>query len=208
MSGIAITLTGAWAEASRAAQQLAAGFKKAADRAVLAEANFLRGHIVKNLTSGGAHAGAPFAALSPNTLIIRKFKGFGGSKPLMVTGALRNSISVVRLPGGACFVGVRRGAPHAGAPGGAANLAAIHEEGRTFTIQMTAKMRKFLAVAFSKAGGPKRGAGGGGGAVIVIRIPARPFVGPALDRYARRDDVKARFWERVNKDLGGILGPV
>lgn len=206
MAAVSITLTGAWAETSRAATQLAEGFKKAADRALLAEANFLRGHIVRNITSGGAHAGAPFVPLSPSTLIIRRFKGFSGSKILMVTSAMRNAVSVVRLPGGACFVGVKRGAPHAGSPGGAANLAAIHEEGRTFTINMTPKMKKFLAAAFGKAGGPTRASGGGGGAILVIRIPARPWVGPAIERFAKPDAVKGRFWDRVNRELGGILG--
>lgn len=203
---IQIKLVGDWSKAARITDSMGARFAKAQERAVLQEAHYLRGQIIKNITSGGALAGAPFAGLSPGTLVVRAFRGFGGTKPLIVTGALRNSVSVVKLSGGAVFVGIRRGAAGKGGKGGA-NLAELHEFGGSWTQRMTAKMRRFLAAAFRKAGRPfGQGKGSKGAGVIVVRIPARPFVGPVVERFARPEDVKERFWKVVAAGMGYDLG--
>lgn len=207
MSGLKIQLTGAWAQAHFVTSQLPGRFEVAVKRALLQEAHDMRGKLVKNITSGGALAGAPFAALSPWTLAIRRFKGFGGTKPLIRTGSLRNSISVVQLASGGVFVGIRRQAKGAGGQS-LVNLAELHEFGKTFTMHMTPKMRRFLAAAAKAAGLPFGGGGKGGGSpgLITITIPARPFMGPVFDKFAQPADVKKRFWERVAKALGYDLG--
>lgn len=205
---IKVKLFGDWQKTARIADGMQARFERAQQQAVMREAHLVRSHIVKNITSGGSHAGRPFAALAPGTLIIRAFRGFGGSKPLLVTGGLRNSVSVVKLAGGAVFVGVRRGTAAKGGKGGA-NLAEVHEFGGSWTVKMTARMRRFLAAAYRRAGqqfGRGSKGGGKGAGVIVVRIPARPFVGPVVEKFAKPEDVKKRFWDNVAKGMGYDFG--
>lgn len=205
MSSFILKLTGAWAEASRVTSQMAEKFEKATDRALMQEANRLRGFIVKNITGGGGPSGAPFAALSPLTLIMRKFRrGFAGTKPLMQTGALRNSISVVKVGQGAVFVGVMRKSAKG------VNVGEVMEFGsKGYTIKMSPKMRRFLMKAFRSAGlvsSSGHGGGSKGGGVLVIKIPARPFIGPTVAKEARPEDVKKRFWDSVAASMGGDFG--
>lgn len=42
----------------------------------------------------------------------------------------------------------------------------------------------------------------------VIRIPARPFIRPTLEAYGRPADVRARFYQRVAKAMGGDIGKI
>ena len=204
MSLIQLKLFGDWSKAGAITASMGARFERAQEQAVLKEAHLLRGKIVQNITSGGSLAGRPFAALAPGTLIVRRFRGFGGTKPLLVTGALRNSVSVVRLAGGAVFVGIRRGT---GPSKGGANLAEVHEYGGSWQVRMTARMRRFLAAAFSRSGQKfGHGTGAKGAGVIVVRIPARPFVGPVVERFAQPEDVRKRFWDNVARAMGYDLG--
>lgn len=199
MPELGVKLFGDWDKAAKALEHVEDRFAKAAEKAILQEAHRLRGHMVQNVTSGGTLAGRPFAPLSPATLIIRKFVGRGGTKPLIVSGALRNSITVVKVAGGV-FVGVRRKAEKG------VNIAALMEfGGGPWTRPMTAKQRRFLAAAF-RAAGQKFGDPPAGGGVLKIKIPARPFMQPVVDKFARPSDVKKRFWEVVAKEMHGDLG--
>lgn len=191
-------LVGDWAKAGKIVQSMDKRFAAAAEQAVLREGHMLRGKVIQNITSGGTLAGKPFAPLSPATLAIRRFTGFGGTKILMRTGALRNSV-VVRKVGNAVFVGVMRTSK------GKANIAEIHEFGAgPYTVVMTQRQRRFLMAALSSMGGaPSPGKGGG---VLVIRIPARPFLGPVFEKFAQPRDVAKRFWAHIAKAMGGDLG--
>jgi phage gpG-like protein len=209
--GFGIKLLGDWAKTGKIVDTMADRFRAAADKAIMREGHFLRGHMVQNITSGGAAAGAPFAPLSATTLKIRKFRGFGGTKVLMQTGALRGSITVAKV-GGGVFVGIlRKGGK---GKGGRANVAEIHEFGITFSMPTTEKQRRFLMVALSGAkgtkGSPGKGSGarasGGGGGSIKVRIPARPFIGPVVDKMAQPEQVRKRFWDFMAKAMGYDLG--
>lgn len=194
-----VSLGAGWGQAAAALKGMSQRWNRAVDQALMKEAHLLRGNIVRNIASGGQHAGKPFKPLSPNTLAIRKFKGFGGSKPLVVTGALRSAVSVVRM-GAAVFVGIRR----AGKGKGGANLASLHEfGGGPWTRPMTAKQRRFLMAALKNSGASSPGTGGG---MLTIRIPARPFVGPTVDRFHAPKDVQRRFWQNVSAAMGGVIG--
>ena len=198
-----VTLSPDWGQASRIASTMQGRFTKALDRAVMKEAQFLRSHMVKGIASG-APGGNPFKPLSPMTLALRAAGGFGGSKPLIRTGALRGSITVVKLSGGRVFVGVHRSAK--GADGkGLANVAALMEFGGTSTH--TLRQRRYLMAKLRQAGItlPK---GGGGGVPIggKIIIPARPFVAPVLSTYAKPSDVKRRFYAEIAAAMGGDFG--
>lgn len=198
---------GDWKELERILKTLPRRLPGAMRNAVNAEAQSLRGHVIKNITSGGAHAGQPFAKLSPMTLIIRRFRGFGGSKPLIVSASMRNAVSVLNTATGA-FVGILRGAPHPSGRG-AINVARVHEEGRTFTVPKTRKMIRFLAAAMRSAG-QSFGSGGGGQVgqpgVIVIRIPARRFMSAVFERWGQPEDIADRFWSRTANALAGDIG--
>lgn len=209
--GFGVKFTGDWAKTGKIVDSMADRFRTAADKAILREGHFLRGQMVQNITSGGAAAGSPFAPLSPATLRIRKFHGFGGSKILMQTSTLRNSITVARM-GGGVFVGIlRKGGKGKG--GGRANIAEIHEFGISFTMPTTEKQRRFLMAALSGAKGTKGSAGkaagskaSGGLGSIKVKIPARPFIGPVVDKFATPTLVRNRFWDFMAKAMGYDLG--
>ncbi len=196
---IGVQLTGQWQKAGRILENLDKRFEAAAMKAVLQEAHFIRLKVIQNITDGGATAGAPFAPLSPLTMMIRRFRGFGGGKPLIVTGALRGSVVVLKLGRGAVAVGMNRKSASG------VNLALLHEEGSESMRRMTAKQRRFLAAAF-RASGQRFGDTGGGGGMLRIRIPARPYFGPVVAKFAKSEDVRTRFFERVRRELGGDLG--
>jgi hypothetical protein len=196
-----VTLSPDWAQASRIASTMQGRFTKALDRAVMKEAQYLRGMMVKGIASG-APGGNPFKPLSPMTLALRSAGGFGGTKPLIRTGALRSSITVIRLSGGRVFVGVSRSAK--GADGKSlANLGELHEFGGTST--RTLRQRRYLAIKLREAGisMPK---GGGAPLGSKITIPARPFIGPVLKTYAKPADVRRRFYQSVAESMSGDFG--
>lgn len=178
--------------------------KAAIDKAVLQEAQFFRTKIVEGLREG-APGGQAFAPLAPTTLAIRTFKGFGGTKPLIVRGDLRNSITVVKQ-GDTVFVGVLRTAK-AGGGQSLANVAAVHEFGsRPIVLKLTPKMRRFLHAAFRAAGLDAPAADRPSTGIAVIKIPARPFLRPVFERWSRAEDVSKRFLDRVARNLGGDFG--
>ena len=103
-----VTRIGDW---TRIGKLLASGpqrVKVAVDKATMQEAQFLRTKIVEGIREQ-APGDRPFTALAPTTLAIRKFRGFGGTKGLLVNADLRNSITVTRQ-GDQVFVGVLRSA--------------------------------------------------------------------------------------------------
>lgn len=176
--------------------------------AVAQEAHFYRRKIIEGLREQ-APGGKRFKPLSPATLAVRRFMGFGGTKALIRTGSLRNSVTV-RIVGDGAFVGILRTAR--GKNGQSlANIADIHEHGAgPYLIVMTDKMRRFLAAAFARAGllqSGSRGSLGGGSrwGVLVIRIPPRPFLQPVFDKYGGIVG-RERFIQRVVNLLGG--GPM
>lgn len=244
-------LYGDWGKAAKLADGLAGRFQKAVDAAVMAEGQYLRGQIVKGIRSG-APGGKAFAPLSPITLAVRKMRGMGGTKPLVVSGGLVGGIVAVRV-GRAVFIGLLRQAKSK-AGKSLANVGAIHEFGASWSQTLTPKARRFLFAAI-RNGGLSRGSGdhvtlksgtrairkGGrwrdqkgrflsgaqlaeakaaseaaraaaagapkaGGSTITITIPARPFIGPVLERDGKPEAVRKRFWERVAKGMGYDLG--
>lgn len=218
--GAAVKLVGDWKKALTTTQGMSDRFRKAVRQAMLQEAHFLRGQMVKGITSG-APGGQAFAPLSPITLALRQADGARGTKPLIRTGNLRRSFSVVEvggaLVGGRIFVGVHRSAKNRDGKS-LANIAATQEFGKEFSLEKSRKMlRRIFAllrergihikgtVGRDKAGrftaGKFKGNGDGR-----IRIKARPFVRPVIDAYAKPDEIKRRFWKRLAKGMGYSVG--
>jgi phage gpG-like protein len=174
------------------------------DKAVLQEGQFLRTKIVEGIREQ-APGGRAFAPLAPTTLAIRKFRGFGATKALLVHGDLRNSITVTKV-GDQVFVGILRTArTRTGQP--LVDVAALHELGsRPIVTRLTPKARAFLHAAFRRAGLDTHGAGGPTTGIAVLRVPARPFFAPVFEKHAQPDAVAKRLVERAAKALGGDFG--
>ncbi|MBK8940967.1 MAG: hypothetical protein IPM79_25975 [Polyangiaceae bacterium] len=198
---MAVTRTGDWA---RARQLLAAGpqrLRSAIGVAIRQEAQGLRNEIVQGLTSQ-APGGEPIKPPAPLTLAARQLEGFGGSKALIVRGDLRNSITVI-VQGDEAFIGVSRSARSSGGES-LVDLAQLHEYGGPpVVIPITPKMRRFLFALLRQAG--KEPTGGSGRGVVVVQVPARPFLRPAFEKF--REGASRRFLERVAQQLG-FGGPV
>jgi phage gpG-like protein len=193
---MAVSRTGDWARARRLLTAVPQRLQAAIGTAVRQEAHALRNDIVQGLTSQ-APGGEPLKPPSPLTIAARQFEGFGGSKALIVRGDLRNSITVI-VQGDEAFIGVSRSAR---SKDGASmvDLAKLHEfGGPPVIIPITPKMRRFLFALLRKAG--KEPTGGGGRGVIVVQVPARPFLRPAFDKF--REGASRRFLERVARELG------
>lgn len=203
-------LTGDW---SMAKTILASGaeLSKAIDYAVQMEAQDARKKIIKGIRDQ-APGGRKFAPLSPMTLAMRKLRGFRGSKALVESGALIGSITVVRKSKGKWFVGVLRSA-RAKDGKSLVNVARVHELGAVIVLRVSPKMRTFLMASMRRAnlGGSKKGAGFIGGqlsrGIIVIKIPARPFIGPVIDKIAKdRAGLQKRLAQRIARKMNFKLG--
>jgi phage gpG-like protein len=193
---MAVSRTGDWARARRLLTAAPQRLQAAIGTAVRQEAHALRNDIVQGLTSQ-APGGEPLKPPSPLTIAARQLEGFGGSKALIVRGDLRNSITVI-VQGDEAFIGVSRSAR---SKDGASmvDLAKLHEfGGPPVIIPMTPKMRRFLFALLRQAG--KEPTGGSGRGVIVVQVPARPFLRPAFDKF--REGASRRFLERVARELG------
>ncbi len=193
---MAVSRTGDWARARRLLTAAPQRLQAAVATPVRQEAHALRNEIVQGLTRQSP-GGEPLKPPSPLTIATRQLEGFGGTKALIVRGDLRNSITVF-VQGDEAFIGVSRSAR---SKDGASmmDLAKLHEfGGPPVIIAMTPKMRRFLFALLRKAG--KEPTGGSGRGVIVVQVPARPFLRPAFDKF--REGASKRFLERVAKELG------
>lgn len=181
-------------------------WRRAKKRAVLKEAHRLRGLMIQAFNAGGP-PGKKWKRLTFFTKLVSWAKGHGiRGRPLMVTGDLRNSHSVVEEDDETVFVGVHRTArskgtrgrdkqgrfTRAGAGKGMVSLAAVHEFGsRPIYINTSPtsakgrRIRKFFIWLFKKTRGrikPLRKNTVG----IVVRIPPRPWIGPIWEQEADR----------------------
>mgnify|MGYP000896340109 FL=1 len=193
---MAVSRTGDWARARRLLTAAPQRLQAAIGTAVRQEAHALRNEIVQGLTSQSP-GGEPLKPPSPLTIAARQLEGFGGSKALIVRGDLRNSITVI-VQGDEAFIGVSRSAR---SKDGASmvDIAKLNEfGGPPVIIPITPKMRRFLFALLRQAG--KEPTGGSGRGVIVVQVPARPFLRPAFDKF--REGASRRFLERVARELG------
>jgi hypothetical protein len=187
---------GDWSLARRILAEGPMKLKASIGTALRQEAEVLRKGIVTGI-SEQAPGGEPFKPLSPLTLAARKLAGFGGTKALMVRGDLRNSVAAI-VQGDEAFVGVPRKAR--GRDGRSlVDVAQVQEFGSNpIVIPITTRMRRFIFAMLRQAGKePQPGAGKG---VVVVTIPARPFLRPALRKFV--EGAERRFLGRVAKLMG------
>ena len=199
---MSVRKSGDWALARRLLAGGPAKLKAAVGTALRQEAQLLRKEIVEGITKQ-APGGEAIKPPSPLTLAARKMKGRGGTKALIVRGDLRNAIAAI-VKGDEAFVGVPRKAR--GKDGQAViDVAQVQEFGAgPIIIPMTPAMRRFLFALLRKAGEERRSDGTGRG-VVVVTIPARPFLRPAFERFSK--GAQKRFLGRVAGLMGMAAGP-
>jgi phage gpG-like protein len=202
-------LIGPWGAALKTLADFPSNVAKAKRRALAQEAQFFRTKIVEGLREQ-APGGRAFKPLSEHTIALRQFFGFKGTKALVRRADLRNSIAVHELHDSedSIFVGVMRTAKNA-AGAALVDVARLNEEGsKPIIIKITPKMAALLGAAFRKLGGaanrmgppkPKTG-------IIVVQIPARPFMAPVFEKFGQAEEASKRFAERFRKEMKG-LGP-
>ena len=171
---IQIKKIGTWAKVGRLLATAPRRMQAAFDKALWQEGQFIRTKIVEGIREQ-APGGRAFAPIAPTTLAIRQFRGFHGTKALIVQADLRNSITVVR-DGDRVLVGVLRTARNR-AGKSLVDIAALQEYGsRPIVIHLTPKARAFLHAAFRHAGLDASSSGQPSVGIAVIQIPARPFL--------------------------------
>lgn len=178
---------------------------KAQKKATQEGALFLLKAIKEGLDKS-APGGVALKPLSPFTLAVRKLLGIRGRRPLLARRNLRRSLAVKKTPSGDYFVGVPIGAK---TPQGKsiAEIAATHEFGAApRVVQLSDKQKAFLGVVAglipSSKTPPKPGAGGGG--ALIIRTPARPFIGPVFEKHKRA--IQERIMKALADAMNGAYG--
>lgn len=122
-----------------------------------------------------------FDNVKPANARVTKFLK-GSSKPLVNDADLRNSIGVIE---GDDEFSLLIGVP----AGRNAKLAAIHEGGAIIVQEMTEKQRRWMFANLPKQTEREKAVAAGrsqGTGIIVIHIPARPFIGPTFERAAKK----------------------
>jgi hypothetical protein len=201
---INVTKIGPWSRVGKLLEAAPRRMQAAFDKALLQEAQFLRTKIVEGIREQ-APGGRAFTPLAPTTLAIRQFRGFHGTKALIVQADLRNSITVVK-DGDRVLVGVLHTARNRVGKS-LVDIAALQEYGsRPIVVRLTPKARAFLHAAFRHAGLDRPESAQPGIGIAIIRIPPRPFLAPVFEKYAQPEQVSRRFLERVAALLGGDFG--
>ncbi len=195
-----VVKVGEWRRAAQLLRRAAGGMERSIDRALRAEAEGLRREIILGLTEQ-APGGTPIRELAATTLAARRLDGFDGTKALVRNADLRNAISVT-VRNLRAWVGVPRKTVRGKS---LTDIAQMNEFGfGPIVIALTDRMRRFLFALFREVdGGVEEGGGAGGGApgTIIVRIPARPFLRPAFDKW--RQGARERFLRRLGGDLFG-----
>lgn len=201
LTGSAKGTYGKWSEVFKTLGNAPRDIAEAKKKVLLQEAQFLRTKILEGLREQ-APGGSKFKELSPQTIAIRKFLGFKGTKALLKHGDLRNAIAVLDM-GDTIFIGVPRTAKGAGGQN-LVDVAELNEYGgKPHVIKLTPKMSALLHTAFKAAGLPKKNPHAPTTGIIVVQVPARPFIRPVMEKYGEPKDVEKRMAERLQKLMKG-----
>ena len=184
-----VTLTGDWSNYASYKRSVSSRFAYRIQTFLLREALIMRTLIVEEFPTQGKKLWKP---LSPWTIANRRLRRFGGTKALIHSGQLMNSVTALWDPAKrAAFAGVlyqTRGKDGKSL----VNLAKLHEYGHPgIVIRVSPRMRRFLFflakyLPAHRGSKTRRGAGAGKN-MIVVRIPARPFMAPAQRMFLKTD---------------------
>jgi len=174
-----IKLTGQWKKAQKILDKGAQRVELSKRKIMASEAKFYAQKIKEGLESQ-APGKKPIKPPAESTLISREFKGFNSTKSLIVRRDLVNSITDI-VKGDKAFAGIPKSAR--GTDGqNLAKIGEINEKGKNgIVIEITPKMRKLFGAMFAgsdnESPGKKK--------VIIVNIPARPFITPVLETYGK-----------------------
>ncbi len=192
--------TGAWGPVLTTLKNAKQDFKEAGKAILLKQGLLFRDQVVRGIRDQ-APGGKAFKPLKPTTIAIRKFFGFKGTKALMHRGDLVNAIRLQELGELSVFVGVSRTAKSSEGEA-LVDVAKLMEYGsKPIVIKITPKMAALLHLAFKKGAtnlmGPRPPSTG----VIVVQIPARPFIGPVFEKFSEPDEAHKRFAEQFRRHM-------
>lgn len=177
-SRVGFMLVGDWVKAHAIIKATPKELDRAIPKALWAEGLYAAAEIKKYIRTSIPPANAA-------STILQK----GSSKTLQDKLDMLNAITPIKSAKNKVYVGIARSAAR-----GTVRIARVHEEGRTIVQVMTPKQRKYLHAKLGGTGGSK-GGGGTGTGVIIIHIPARPFIRPTFERL--REGYEERFLGRV-----------
>ena len=185
MSDNFIQFTGNWKKALKDIDYMYKNFGRIIEVIINRELLKYVGMVKKGIKDQ-APGGKRFRPLSAWTLALRKFRRFRGTKALIVSGDMRNAMTHVysksRQEG---FAGILYKTKSKDGQQ-MTNIAEIHEFGtKPFAVKRTPKMRKFLAMVASKSGLISYSPNYRGKGVYIIKIPARPFLGPTFEAWKK-----------------------
>lgn len=192
---------GKWEDTLKTLKKAPKDFAEVRKRVLYQEAQYLRTKIIQGLHEQ-APGGKAFKPLSPQTLAMRKFLGFKGTKALIKRGDLVNAIAVIDA-GENVFVGVPRTAKSS-TGNSLIDVAEANESGgKPIVIKMTTRMSALLHLAFRQAGIEKKDSHRPVTGIIVVQIPARPFIAPVVEKFAQPKMVERRMADRMGKMMKG-----
>ena len=174
---IGVKLVGDWKMAKRVLETAPAAFDRALKATIGAEAERIAGGIRKKIYSNIKPPN------QPSTITLK-----GSSKTLVASGGMAQSVQLVWKGKFQVFIGIP-----AQAKKGVARLADINEHGRVIVQHMTDKQRKFLHAKFPSY------SGGTGTGIVVIHVPARPFIKPVFEEYEQAG--KPKFLKALGENL-------
>lgn len=219
--GLKVKSTGDWARAAELLRDLKRG-TRLWEGVVESEARNAANLVRQNLNSRGKLAGGSWPTLKRLTWARKKSK-----RILFESGQMAKAIGA-RKDGSTWFVGVISTEKHKGASINLRDLAAVHEYGTTIVQEWTTKQRRAFFALLRKYGQARRASrrktspgaavprerdrGGRfkaprpvpkGKMVVVIRIPARPFIFPVLRKLyvESQDTVERRILKQIKSAL-------
>lgn len=200
-----VVLDGDWSKQKMTAKKLMNHMPQRIEVFLRREAEVMRALVIVAYDAQGIpHR---WKKLSPWTIAGRRLHGFRGTKALVWTGEMRKSISTAwDSASQSAFCGIQYQTKSADGKS-MVNIAKLHEYGsKRIAIKITPRMRRYLAVlakflprsARMKKKDRKRHIATG---IIVIQIPARPFMRTQLPVFRLNAPVRARkfFMEWIFK---------
>ena len=218
-----VRATGDWERAAELLRTLKRG-NRVWESVVGKEAKYAAKLVRENLNTRGKLTGTKWPRLKPLTWKRKKTK-----RILFESRQLAKAITT-KKEGSSWFIGVVSTDKHKGTDISLRDLAAVHEYGTTIVQEWTAKQRAAFFALLRKYGGARRGSSRRktspsaqspavrdprtgrfvktkaipkGRMVVVIKIPARPFIFPVLTRMYKgaQDSVERRILSQIKSAL-------
>lgn len=188
---------GDWKRARRELPGMADKYRDAQIMAVRQEAEFFRKKVIECFKTGGKSSNIAWKPNAPSTI-----RAKGSSKPLIDSGDLVGSVTIIQASTDTFFCGVpnnarsKKGKPFV-------KIGKVHEFGKTITMKISKKQHGWMMANIKKLGGGKKSGGSSGtfkvGGTLKIIIPARSFLRSTRDAHFGGEKSRRRVQGRVAK---------